>query len=132
MKSVGSKITKGLNHGAIIKCVDNSGAKLLRMFAVKGYKGKRRRQVKAGVGDIVFCSVKRGTPRLREETPMAVIIRQKKEIKRPDGTRIKFEDNAAVLINERNEPRGSEIKGPVAKEVVKRFSAIGKIAKIVV
>lgn len=132
MKAVGSHITKGINHGAIIKCADNSGAKLLRVFAVKGYKGRKRRQIKAGVGDIVFCSVKKGTPKMREEKPMAVIIRQKKEIRRPDGTRIKFEDNAAIIVNERNEPRGSEIKGPVAKEVVKRFSSIGKIAKIVV
>jgi len=132
MKPVGSTITKGINHGALIKCVDNSGAKILRVFAVKGYKGRKKRQIKAGVGDIVFCSVRRGTPRIREERPMAVIVRQRKEIKRSDGTRIKFEDNAAILVNERKEPRGSEIKGPIAKEVVKRYSSIGKIAKIVV
>ena len=122
MKATGSKITKGINHGAILKCVDNSGAKLLRVFAVKGYKGRKSRQIKAGIGDIVLCSVRKGTPKIREETPLAII----------DGTRIKFEDNAAILINERKEPRGSEIKGPIAKEVVKRFSSIGKIAKIVV
>jgi len=132
MKALGSKITKCINHGALIKCADNTGAKILRVFAVKGYKGRKRRQIKAGVGDVVVCSVKSGTPKVREETPLAVIIRQKKEIRRPDGTRIKFEDNAAVLVNEKYEPRGSEIKGPVAKEVVKRFSSIGKIAKIIV
>jgi len=132
MKATGSKITKGINHGAILKCVDNSGAKLLRVFAVKGYKGRKSRQIKAGIGDIVLCSVRKGTPKIREETPLAIIVRQRKEIRRADGTRIKFEDNAAILINERKEPRGSEIKGPIAKEVVKRFSSIGKIAKIVV
>ena len=132
MKATGSRVTKGINHGALLKCVDNSGAKVLRMFAVKGYKGRKRRQSKAGVGDVVLCSVKRGTPKIKQETPLAVIIRQRKEIKRPDGTRVKFEDNAAILVNDRKEPRGSEIKGPVAKEVVKRFPTIGKIARIVV
>jgi len=63
---------------------------------------------------------------------MAVIVRQRKEFRRPDGLRVKFEDNAAVLINEKLEPRGSEIKGSIAKEVVERFPAIGKIATIVV
>ncbi|MCD6478205.1 MAG: 50S ribosomal protein L14 [Candidatus Aenigmarchaeota archaeon] len=132
MKAVGSKIIKGINHGALITCADNTGAKILRVFATKGYKGKKKRQIKAGVGDVVLCSIKKGTPKIRNETPLAVIIRQRKEIKRRDGTTIKFEDNAAVLVNEKFEPRGSEIKGPVAKEVVKRFSSIGKIAKIVV
>ena len=58
--------------------------------------------------------------------------RQKKEYRRPNGMRIKFEDNAAVLINEKGEPRGTRIKGPIAKEVVERFSVIGKIATIVI
>ncbi len=132
MKGVGSRITKGINHGALINCVDNSGAKVLRVFAVKGYKGRKRRQVKAGIGDVVLCSVKKGTPKIREETPLAVIVRQRKEIRRSDGTRIKFEDNAAILVGDKKEPRGSEIKGPVAKEVVKRYPPIGKIARIVV
>jgi len=132
MKAVGSNITKSINHRALINCVDNSGAKVLRVFAVKGYKSRKGRQIKAGVGDIVMCAVVKGTPKIREETPLAIIIRQKKEIRRPDGTRIKFEDNAAILITDKNEPRGSEIKGPVAKEVVKRYPVIGKIARIVV
>ena len=132
MKAMGSKIIKGINHGALINCVDNSGAKILRVFAVKGYKGRKRRQPKAGIGDIVLCSVKKGTQKIKQETPLAVIIRQKKEIRRADGTRIKFEDNAAILVGEKKEPRGSEIKGPVAKEVVKRYPPIGKIARIVV
>lgn len=132
MKAMGSRVTKGINHGASVNCVDNSGAKILRVFAVKGYKGRKRRQPKAGVGDIVLCSVIKGTPKIREETPLAIIVRQRKEIRRVDGTRIKFEDNAAIVVNEKNEPQGSEIKGPVAKEVVKRFPSIGKIASIVI
>ncbi len=62
----------------------------------------------------------------------AVVIRQRKEFRRPDGTRVMFEDNAAVIVNERGEPRGTEIKGPVAKEVGERFPKIVRIASVVV
>ncbi len=132
MKGISAKVTKALNVGAYVKCADNTGAKLLEIIAVRGYKGVRRRYPKAGVGDIVYCSVKKGDPKIRKQVVMAVIIRQKKEYRRANGMRIKFEDNAAVLINEKREPRGSEIKGPVAREVIERFPALGKIASIVV
>ncbi|MBI5355888.1 MAG: 50S ribosomal protein L14 [Candidatus Aenigmarchaeota archaeon] len=132
MKPLGSKITKCLNHRAKLVCIDNSGAKILRMYAVIGYKGRKNRQSKAGVGDIVMCAVFKGDPKIRDETPLAVIVRQRKEWRRPNGIRIKFEDNAAVLINESNEPRGTMIKGAIAKEIVDRFPTIGKIASIIV
>lgn len=132
MRAVGSKVTRGINVGAKMECIDNTGAKLLKISSVLGYKGSRSRQPKAGVGDVVRCSVVKGSPEMREETPLAVIVRQRKEWRRPNGRRIKFDDNAAVLINDRNEPRGNEIKGAVAKEVVERFPEIGKVARIVV
>jgi large subunit ribosomal protein L14 len=62
----------------------------------------------------------------------AVIIRQRKTIRRPDGTRVKFEDNAAVVIDEMEEPRGTEIKGPVAREVAERFGSIASTATMIV
>lgn len=132
MKGVGSNLTKGINKNSVVECVDNSGAKKLRVISTKTYKGKRKRQPKAGVGDIVKCSVIKGSPEIREEVPLAVIVRQKKEWRRPDGRRIQFQNNAAVLINDRNEPRGTEIHGPVAREVIEKLPAVGKIAKIVV
>ncbi len=132
MKGIGSKVTKAINVGTYLKCTDNTGAKLLQVIAVKGYKGVRKRYPRAGIADIVYCSVKKGVPKLRKQVVMAVIVRQRKEFRRPNGLRVKFEDNAAVLINEKLEPRGSEIKGPIAKEVVERFPAIGKVATIVV
>ncbi len=132
MKGISAKISKALQVGSYLKCADNSGAKLLQIIAVKGYKGVKRRHPRAGVGDIVYCSVKKGDPKVRKQVVMAVIVRQKKEYRRANGMRVKFEDNAAVLINEKREPRGSEIKGPIAKEVVERFPSIGKIATIVV
>lgn len=125
-------MTKGVQHRSMLKCIDNSGAKELVIFAVMGYKGRKNRHIRAGVGDTVMCAVKRGDPKIRDETPLAVVVRQRKEWRRPNGMRIKFEDNAAVLINEGGEPRGTMIKGAIAKEVVERFPGIGKIASIVV
>ncbi|NOZ81648.1 MAG: 50S ribosomal protein L14 [Candidatus Micrarchaeota archaeon] len=132
MKAVSARVTRGLQVGSYVKCTDNSGAQLLKIIAVKGYKGVRRRRASCGVGSLVVCSVKKGDPKLRKEVVLAVIVRQKKEYRRKNGLRVKFEDNAAVLVNEKLMPRASEIKGPVAKEAVERFSSIGKIASMVV
>ncbi|RLI98918.1 MAG: 50S ribosomal protein L14 [Candidatus Aenigmatarchaeota archaeon] len=132
MKAVRAKVTKALPVGSFINCADNTGAKLLQIISVFGYKGKRRRRAAAGVGDMVKVTVKEGDVKLRKQLFNAVIIRQKAEYRRPNGLRIKFEDNAAVLVDERGEPKGSQIKGPVAKEAVERFPGIGKIASIVV
>ncbi|HZD44366.1 MAG TPA: uL14 family ribosomal protein, partial [Methanomicrobiales archaeon] len=62
----------------------------------------------------------------------AVVIRQRKEIRRIDGLRVSFDDNAMVLVNEKNEPKGTEIKGPVAREVAERFPKIGSMATMIV
>ncbi len=132
MKSIGSKVTRGVGIGAKLECADNTGAKVLKVASVVNYKGTRQRQPKAGVGDVVRCSVVKGSPDMREETPLAVIVRQKKDWRRPSGRRVKFKDNAAVLINERNEPRGNEVRGAIAKEAVERFPEIGKVARVVV
>lgn len=132
MKPVSAKITKTLQAGSYINCADNTGATLLQVVAVKGYKGVKRRSPICGVGDWIIAAVKDGDAKIVHEVVQAVIIRQKKEYRRPNGMRIKFEDNAAVLVNEKIEPRGSKIKGAVAREVVERFSTIGKISTLVV
>ena len=132
MKTVGAKITKAIQLGTKLNCADNSGAKELELVAVRGYKGRLRRLPKAGVGDIVMCSVKKGKEKLRGQMVHAVIVRQKKEYRRLDGTRVKFSDNSAILVNPKTfEPQGTEIRTVIAREVVERFSAIGKIASIV-
>jgi large subunit ribosomal protein L14 len=69
---------------------------------------------------------------MRKKMEKAVVIRQKKEFRRPDGLRVSFEDNAMVIVNENNEPKGTEIKGPVAREVAERFPKIGSMATIIV
>ncbi len=131
MKGLGSKITRALPNGARLVCADNTGAKELEIIAVKNYKGVARRLPSGGVGSIVFVSVKKGTPEMRKKVLPAIIIRQKKEYRRPDGTRVKFNDNAAVIVTPDGNPKGSEIKGPVAKEAAERWPGISRLAKII-
>ena len=119
----------GIQTTTKLVCADNSGARLLEVIAVTGYKGRLRRQPKATLGDVVIAVVKQGTPKWRKKIVRAVIIRQRMPYRRKDGSWIQFEDNAAVLINPEGEPIGSEVKGPVAMEAIKRFPNIGKISK---
>jgi len=132
MKGLSSRVTKGLQIGSSLKCDDNTGAKTIQILSVIHYRGRRRRVGKAGVADIVICTVKKGKPEIRKKVVRAVITRQRKEFRRADGTRIKFEDNAAVLIDDTGLPKGTEIKGVVAKEVAERFAKIATLAKNVV
>lgn len=132
VKALGTRITKGINVGSSLRCTDNTGAKILEVIAVRGYKGRKRRLPRAGVGDVIVCTVKRGEPKIRKQVVLAVVVRQKKEWRRQDGSRIRFEDNAAVLVNEKFEPRGGEVRGAIAREVVRRFPAIAKIASTIV
>lgn len=132
MRARRAVVPRCLPTGARLVCADNTGARELEIIAVKGYKGVRRRYPAAGVGDIVIVSVKKGSPDIRKQVHYAVIVRQRKEYRRPDGTRVKFEDNAAVITDPNGNPKGSEIRGPVAREAAERFSKIGSIATIIV
>jgi len=102
-----------------LKVADNSGAKEVRCFKVLG--GSRRRY--ATVGDIVVASVRSALPGgtvKKKQVVRAVVVRTRKEVRRRDGTYIRFDDNAAVLINAQNEPVGTRIFGPVARELRER------------
>ena len=132
MRARRAVVPRCLPTGARLVCADNTGARELEIIAVKGYKGVRRRYPAAGVGDIVIVSVKKGSPDIRKQVHYAVIVRQRKEYRRPDGTRVKFEDNAAVITDPNGNPKGSEIRGPVAREAAERLSKIGSIATIIV
>lgn len=132
MKPVAARVTKSIQLKTVLTCADNTGAKELRLISVIGYKGRLRRLPKAGIGDVVICSVTKGKEKMRHEIVHAVIVRQKKEFRRSDGTRVRFTDNAAIVVNPKTfDPQGTEIRTVIAKEVVERFSAIGKIASIV-
>ncbi len=107
---------------------DNSGAKRVRCIRVLG--GSDRRY--ASVGDTIVVSVKAAIPGgtvKKGEVSRAVIVRTKKEVRRTDGSYIRFDENAAVLINNQNEPRGTRIFGPVARELrEKQFMKIVSLA----
>jgi large subunit ribosomal protein L14 len=132
VQGVKANIVRSLPSGARIECIDNSGAKVIEIISVIGYRGVRRRMPKAGVGDLVVASVKKGTPEMRKQKVNAVVVRQKKEYRRPNGLRVSFEDNAVVITDENGEPKGSDIKGPVAKEAAERWSKIASLASIVI
>jgi large subunit ribosomal protein L14 len=132
MKPLGGKITKTLSAGTQLKCADNSGADVLEIISVNSTQGRRRRKPKAGIGDKVKVKILRGDQEVKHQVHEAVIVRQSKEFRRPSGLRVEFEDNAAVLVEETGLPKGSVTKGPIAKEVVRRYSSIGKIASQVV
>lgn len=107
---------------------DNSGAKRVMCFKVLGGSKKRY----ARVGDIIVCTVKDAIPGgtvKKSEVCKAVIVRTTKEIRRKDGSLIRFSDNAAVIINDQKEPRGTRIFGPVARELrEKQFMKIVSLA----
>ena len=132
MKAKQSVIPRALETGSRLACADNTGAREVQIVSVFGYHGVRRRQPKMGLGDIATVSVKKGTPDMRKKLVRAVVIRQRKEYRRPSGLRVSFEDNAVVIVDEKNEPKGTEIKGPVAREVAERFPKLGTMATIIV
>jgi large subunit ribosomal protein L14 len=107
---------------------DNSGAR--SVYCIKVLGGSRRRY--AGIGDIIVVTVKEAIPNAKVkkgDVLKAVVVRTKKEIRRPDGSYIRFDDNSAVLINNQREPLGTRIFGPVARELrAKRFMKIVSLA----
>jgi large subunit ribosomal protein L14 len=126
------KISRGLPNGCIVKCTDNTGARRLRIIQVMGYKGRLRRVPAAAVGDLVVVSVRKGTPDMRKKIFHAVVVRQKKPYRRAEGISVQFEDNAAVIMTPEGEMRGSEIRGPIAKEAAERWPRIASAASIIV
>lgn len=100
----------------ILKVIDNSGAKIVRCFKVLG--GSRRRY--AQIGDIVVASVQVAEPRKeikKKAIVKALIVRQKKAFRRKDGSYIRFDENAAILLNDKKEPVGNRIFGPIPREI---------------
>ena len=132
MKALKANVTDGLSRGSRIIACDNSGAKILYIISFRGDKGVRGRKPMGGIGDFITASVKVGDPDMRKKVVNAVIVRQRKEYRRSDGMRIKFEDNAAVVLkDDKGNPKGTLIKGPISKEAAARWPAVAKIAKSV-
>ena len=113
---------------SVLDVADNSGAK--KVYCIKVLGGSRRRY--AGIGDIIIVSIREAIPGAKVkkgEVSRAVIVRTRKELARSDGSLIKFDGNSAVLVNKENEPIGTRIFGPVARELrAKRFMKIISLA----
>lgn len=133
MKGVKSKITRALGRGAKISVVDNSGAKIAYLISARGSKTVKGRSPYARVGDMITVSIVKGDKSVRKQVFSAIVIRQKKEYRRQDGTRIKFEDNAVIICKDtKGNPKGTLIKGPIAKEATDRWAPISKISTLIV
>ncbi|MBQ1452095.1 MAG: 50S ribosomal protein L14 [Clostridia bacterium] len=115
-----------------LKVADNSGAKEIMCIRVLGGTGRRY----ANIGDVIVASVKKATPGggvKKGEVVKAVVVRTKKGVRRDDGTYVRFDENAAVLIKEDKTPRGTRIFGPVARELrEKEFTKILSLAPEVI
>lgn len=132
MRAIGSTATKGLTQKSKCVCADNSGAKVVEIISVIGHKGNKRMLPKGGIADMVNVVVKKGKPEIRKKVERAVVVRTRKEFRRANGLRVRFEDNAVVLVDEKGVPKGSEIKGVVAKEVGERWPKIAGIASAII
>ncbi|MCE9572216.1 MAG: 50S ribosomal protein L14 [Deltaproteobacteria bacterium] len=117
-----------IQQTSVLDVADNSGAK--KVYCIKVLGGSRRRY--ASIGDVIIVSIREAIPGSKVkkgEVARAVIVRTKKEIARTDGSFIRFDGNSAVLINKENEPIGTRIFGPVARELrAKRFMKIISLA----
>lgn len=117
-----------IQQESVLEVADNSGAR--RVLCIRVLGGSRRRY--ASIGDVIVVSVKDAAPNSRVkkgEVRRAVVVRTRKEVARPDGTHIRFDDNAAVLIDNQREPIGTRVFGPVARELrARRFMKIISLA----
>lgn len=116
-----------IQQESMLKAADNSGAKVVQVIRVKG--STRRRY--ANIGDVVKVAVKDAIPRGRVkkgEVHDAVVVRTRKGVRRPDGSLIRFDSNAAVLLTNKMEPVGTRIFGPVTRELRERFMRIISLA----
>ena len=132
MKGIAGKMMRGLPTGANLTCIDNTGAKTVQIIMTPKLKGIARRYPTAGVGDLVVVSVKKGAADMKRQILKAVIVRQRRPFRRPDGTMVQFEDNAAVLVTDNGETKGTMIKGPVAIEAAERWPKIASLASTIV
>jgi len=132
MKAITARATRGLQIGSKVIASDNSGARIVRITGVVHGKTKRGRHQYAKISDWVKVSVRLGKPEMKGQLFDAVVIRQKKPYRRNTGERVCFEDNAVALLkDDKGNPKGTQVKGPVAREVQERWGQVAKIAQFV-
>ncbi|MEM0074311.1 MAG: uL14 family ribosomal protein [Candidatus Micrarchaeaceae archaeon] len=132
MKGLSSKISKTFIQGSVLSCADNSGAAEFKMIDKLGTGHRHGRSAAAGVGDVIVASVIKGTSAYLKKSVKVVVIRQKAPIRRANGIRLMFEDNAGVMVSDDFLPIGTEIKGAVPREAVERFVKLAGIANKIV
>lgn len=132
MKGISTKITKTLIPLSKVTCADNSGAVEFRIINKLGKGHRHGKLAAAGLGDVVIASVIKGSPTYLKKPVRVLIIRQRSAIRRQSGMRVKFEDNAGIMIGEDYLPIGTEVKGAIAREVVERFIKVAGIASKIV
>nr|AJS12963.1 50S ribosomal protein L14P [uncultured archaeon] len=132
MKGIPGRQTRGIPTGARLDCIDNTGAKIVQVVAVPRYHGTKRRYPSAAVGEMMVVTVKKGSPETRKQLMRAVIVRQKRAFRRSEGTMVQFEDNAVVIVTDTGETKGTDIKGPVAREAAERWPRIAATASMIV
>ena len=126
------KIAKCLPVGSTLVCADNSGAKVLQIIGYSGVQGTRKRRLTGGVGSVATVVVKKGPDDLLSKKHYALIVRQKYAYTRKTGLftgKVRFEDNAAILLDKDHKPLKNVIKGVVAKEIQrnKKYSGLNAI-----
>jgi len=133
MKAISAKSVRAFNLGSKVTAADNSGARIVRLVAVKRGKGRKGRQVSAKIADWVKVSVRKGKPDMKGKVFDAVVIRTRKPFRRLSGERVCFTDNAVALLkDDKGNPKGTQIKGPIPREVQERWKEVAKIASIVI
>ena len=121
-----------IQERSILTVADNSGAKIIQCFRILGATGRRY----AGIGDVFVASVKKAEPRKtvkKKDIVRAILIRQKQPLRRTDGSYIRFDENAAILIDAKKEPRSTRIFGPIPREIKEKgFEKILTMAEEIV
>lgn len=132
MLGLPAKVGKAITIGTRMVCDDNSGAKIVEVIGVQKAQGRLRRYPSSGIGGVVMVAVKKASkPEMIKKKEKALIVRQRKEFRR-GKQRVRFEDNACVLIDDAGLPKGTEIKGCVAREIAERYPKVVGVASIVV
>ncbi len=131
-RAVKPRTSYGLQTGSRINIADNSGAKIALIIMVDGYKGRLNRLAKATVGSLVTVTIKKGRPELKGTIVKVVIVRQRRIYRRIDGSRLCFEDNAGVIITMEGDPKGTEIRGPIAREAAEIFPRLASISSLII
>jgi large subunit ribosomal protein L14 len=132
MRAMSSKSIKGLILNSTLECTDNTGAKEVYIISVFGHKTRKKQNPSSGIGDLVNIVVSKGKPEMKKKKFRAVIVRSKSGLKRANGTKLKFDTNACVIVDNEGVPKSTEVKGAVPREVGERFPKIvGRAAYVV-